>query len=522
MELNSKIKQVTVYRDRALVERNFTCNLSEGNNELIIKQLPKSIDANSIQIYSDDNLILQDVKLKLHSMFVHSDNDKQAVIDNIEATEDSIKLRNDNIENLYETKKMLTKFVSKLYLASKQTLANLFDTEKISKTLEFYNVELNKTANSIRAEEKELAKLEEQLKIYKQSIDNIDYQDIRQENRLSIKIFSESKVTSTISFSYIVGNAWWEAVYDIRLNSEQKKFTIGYNAIVKQSTGEDWKDVKLKLSTAQMQFSGSVPNINAWYLNEQQYNYNDYTHMEDTQMLPLTAGETPPAKRKRSRKVMQSVQAMIEDASTSVMFNLDGLHTISANNEEHKTSITQLQFDAELKYLSVPKLSPTSYLTAKTINESSFPFMSGKTNIFLDNNFVSNSTMKFIAPKEEFECYLGIDQNIKIEHKLIKKYKKEEGLLNKKTKIIYEYQTEITNNKATDCQISLQDQIPVSQNKDIKVELINPKIKDNSETLSIDSSGIIDITIHLQSRETTHFDLKFSVEYPKEMSISGL
>ncbi|NJO89143.1 MAG: mucoidy inhibitor MuiA family protein [Chloroflexia bacterium] len=161
---------------------------------------------------------------------------------------------------------------------------------------------------------------------------------------------------------------------------------------------------------------------------------------------------------------------------------MPGTNTILDNYEEHKIGITNIELEAELEYRSIPKLNPFAYLTSKSKNTSDYPLLAGKTNIFLDNSFVSHSNLKLVAPNEEFKTSLGIDEGIHIEHKLINRFQKMRACLAKKQGN-FEYKIEIKNNKKQGNIIIVKDQIPISQNQDIKVELLEPKIKENTDLL---------------------------------------
>ena len=84
-------------------------------------------------------------------------------------------------------------------------------------------------------------------------------------------------------------------------------------------------------------------------------------------------------------------------------------------------------------------------------------------------------------PSEEFWTSLGIDEGIKVDYKFLKKYQKDEGLFSKKCKFIFEYLIIIKNNKKTSEEILVTDQIPISTHDDIKVDLIEPQYKEDTQ-----------------------------------------
>ncbi len=59
------------------------------------------------------------------------------------------------------------------------------------------------------------------------------------------------------------------------------------------------------------------------------------------------------------------------------------------------------------EYDMVPKLAQHAFLRAKVIYDSSYPFLAGPANVFLDQSYVTETTLSSCSPKEEFSCSLG-------------------------------------------------------------------------------------------------------------------
>ena len=140
-------------------------------------------------------------------------------------------------------------------------------------------------------------------------------------------------------------------------------------------------------------------------------------------------------------------------------------------------------------------------------------------NVFLDNKFVSSSSSdKTISADEDIKLSLGIDEGIRIERKLKKKFTEYLGVISKETKVNYEYEHELVNTRDKEVSITINDNYPVSRNEKIKVALDVPK-KDESE---ISDEGIITWKVKLAPGEKKKLALKFRVEYPKELNVTGL
>jgi len=117
---------------------------------------------------------------------------------------------------------------------------------------------------------------------------------------------------------------------------------------------------------------------------------------------------------------------------------------------------------------------------------------------------------------------LGVDESIKIEYKFVKKFDETGGLFVEKNKKIFEYLIKITNNKKTQEEIVVWDQLPISQNEKIKVKLIDPTYKEDTEILKINEHKYIEWFFEPKPGEEILIPFKYSVEYPIGAQIDGL
>jgi uncharacterized protein (TIGR02231 family) len=312
----------------------------------------------------------------------------------------------------------------------------------------------------------------------------------------------------------------------MRVSTGDKMMDLTYNAMVLQNTSEDWSDVTLKLSTAKPHVDGTIPQLVPWNIEEYHPPIASSQSFGDDPFLSMSAESSSPepiAKLKKARaRSIPSKKFSVESLGTSVLFAPSGSNTVLSDNTPCKVTILINDFPADFKYSAVPKLTAYTYLKAKVKNTSVFPLLPGDCNIFMDHNFISNSSINNISVEEEFWLSLGIDESLPVERKFIRKYEKKEGLLTKRTKFIYEYLFIIENKKNTEENLTLQDQIPITGHQDIVVELISPVLGDKSSELHLNSLNILEWNLTLLPFEKREIDYRFSVEYPKTMEITGL
>ncbi|OQX98417.1 MAG: hypothetical protein B6I20_11110 [Bacteroidetes bacterium 4572_117] len=532
MNVQSKIEAVTIFQDRALVERITQTDLKKGEHKIVFENLPLGIDKDSIQVNGSTKVILQDVKLKRVFLKSASGEEKEELEVERLRLEDSIAEIKDNIVNLNGQKTFLQNMAATASESQKKSIFILMPPEKLIDNLNYYRKSLDKTDTEIRKLTKEQKNLQKSLQIVKSETIRFSSGNLEEMHQVELSLFVEEDSAIDLKLSYIIFNASWKPVYDLRATSTGKRMNISYNAIVSQTTGEKWEDVRLKLSTAQAHLSAKQPSLSPWFIDI--YVEPEYDEYSDDDMMfakrskkRLMKPATPMVAEKMNMStdmvdLMEKPVAQVETGATSVVFAIPGTNTITDNGEEHKVGISAFEFIADFQYNSVPKMSPYAFLTAKVKNTSDFPMLAGKSNVFLDNNFVTNSFLKLVAPNEEFKTSLGIDEGLKIEHKLINKFQKEEGLFSKKEKVSYEYKIIIKNNKANEVDIVIEDQIPIAQNNDIKVELLEPKYKEDSEVLKITDLKIIEWKIKLKPKEEYLIPVKFYLEYPKEKTLTGM
>ena len=202
----------------------------------------------------------------------------------------------------------------------------------------------------------------------------------------------------------------------------------------------------------------------------------------------------------------------------SVVFDIPVKTSIPSDNSAHKVTIAIESLDVLPSYTTTPKIMQTAFLQGKIVNSSTYPFLEGDVNVFLGNEFVNQTSIDYISSKDTMELSLGTDPAIKVQRKLINKFSESSGFTSGKRKVTYEYQIIITNNRNATTAIQVNDQFPLSQNEKIKIKLEAP----DEKIAEIDELNNIHWRLVLPAGETQTLPLKFEVEYPKDLQISGL
>ncbi len=535
--LKSEISAVTVYSDRAQITRTAKIKLTAGEHILVFANLPEGIEENSVQVDGKGPGTLSDVRFKVEYLTEVSDASIRKLMNIEQKLKDDIGTLNSKKQRIQSEMTFVKDIANRLTTVTDKSEPAELDPDKWIKLTDFYRsrneslmAENHQTDLDIREKNKELEKVQNELS-------DMDYRQNKAEKSVEVLVELKEAGELKLDMSYMLFGVSWYPIYDVRVNTKSRKVKLTYHAMVYQNTGEDWIEADIKLSTALVSIDGAQPQLSPWHIYIKETIENEKGRIaaykeENSKLYPgLNRSEAMTNMHEATfddEGLEQPIEdismpsAEVESKTTSVEFSVSGKNNIHSDNQSHKLSIMMAEMDGHFRYSAAPKLSPYAYLKVKATNKTKYPFLAGKSNIFMDNHFVSTAIINLTAPGEEFWTFLGVDEGMKVEHKFINKYQEDVGIFNKSKKTTFTYKIEITNNKTTAEELVVWDQIPVSTNERIKVELIEPIYKKDSSNLKMNEHNYLEWFYKIDPEQKIELPLKFSVEYPKSENIRGI
>lgn len=541
--LNPPVTQVTVYTDRAILTRSTETELETGPQTLKIAGLPANLQADSVQVKASGLAKAQLLDVRISDEFFEKIPHTllQDLQDQIEALRQQVKEIDDKISVLDHKKS----FIESIKVSSSETISRDIEiqrpqVEDWQNMLDFMGRNfdlLHRERYQLEAKKKELSTKAEKLQ-----------QDARQlagagSTRRKVA-FVEFEVAeggaATLEISYQIHNASWRPVYDARVDSRNKNVTLQYYGLVTQHTGEDWENASILLSTARPQLGGNPPELQSWFLDVW------------TPPVPKPVRAAPPARsRKKSGLSLKAkkefamedeesdmymemsaapveiprAEAQVESGQgTSVVFRTQGRNFIPGDGSEGRLRIMENELGNTFQYLTVPRLTPHVYLRANVENSSEYPLLPGKINVFLDNSFVGNSTLgEVITPGEKFDLNLGVDESIKVTHKLMKQYEDEKGIFTKSQTRLFDYLITVENLRESMEEITVRDQLPVSRNDEIKVKVLEIAPDENpAKDVKKLPTGSLEWKFDLDSKAKKEIRFSWRAEFPNGTKVTGL
>ena len=528
--IKSTVKNVTVFTQGAQVFRSAPVNLATGITELVFSGLSSSMNPSSIQAGGKGNFIILEVKQNIK--YPEPQNpDEGSLPKHIQR---EIKFIEDSIQELSFNSDFLTERKNALLLEKNMILKNKLTSGEgksdslpiLKEAMEFFRIKLNdinSQLNKIKRNEKHIlddnrrltARLDD-LKKYKSTEDAVKkYEPLYQ---VIVTVSSEVPTEGTIDVSYTVSNAGWTPSYDLRSGNANSTVQLNYKANVFQNSGEAWNDVRLKLSTSNPNRSNIKPTLPVWYIN---YYYprrslEMTTGALDRPMMKPNALDEDLEKKEKALSPAESAAnySQIVETMTNVEFDVKLDYTIPSDGTIHVVSVKTGDLPAEYYHYLVPKIESEAFLLAKVTGWEELNLLPGKATIFYEGTYVGETMLNPAVLDDTLELALGRDHGITITRTRLPVKQKSRLLGDEIVKTIT-YELKMKNNKSKTVNLVIEDQIPVSQNKDIKVELTN----DGKATVNKDT-GLLKWSTSVNSKENRTLSFTYTVTSGKDMPLS--
>jgi uncharacterized protein (TIGR02231 family) len=514
LTVKSKIDSVIVYNDRVMVTRVCKVRL-EASCDLVFEDLPGALDDQSVRVRVKD--------LKFGEVQVRAGYTRE-LSPRVKKIEDQIKKLGIRDRVLVDESAVLVekqKFLASITVSSPKTISNELFEGKVSadawrQGLSFVAEESLRARQRIAEIEREIKDLREEIEALKAEMEDIN-SFAENLKTLVFDVHPEKIQEYQLEISYIIYGATWHPYYDLRANPSLGKVEIGYYGKIQQSTGEDWEDVGVTLSTAQPGQGGAAPEPYPWYISL----YVPQMEAKAKRAMPVMASQAPAECESAAGAVMRDefVPAPPVEAGISVMYPLPGRFTVKSGEAEKKVKIYERIMVADFEYFSLPRISQVAYLTGEVKNETEYLFLSGEASTYVGDDFTGRLTMPSVAPDEKVVISFGVDERVKVERKTVKSKVSKGGLVKKVTRREYIYENLLTNYHDKEIKCQVVDQLPVPQSPDIKIQdvVLQPKPVEEEKDMAI-----FRWKTQVKPKQEFKITVSFAVEIPLDAQVQGL
>ncbi len=524
----SRITEATVYRSGAKLTNVASVRLTAGSNQIVFEKLPVDLNPNSIQVRIEGKADLLSAFFRRATIELNQPNGSA-----IKALQDSIETVSDRILRLVAENEILNKEESSLQENQKRVGAGEHSTLSVNdwkEMTQYYRNRLTEIKNrqleitfQRRKEDRQMAGMNERLR----KLNNRETQTL---GEIVLQIESATPQTLNISCVYFITQAYWTPAYDLRAEAIDKPLRMVYKAVVSQQSGFDWQTVKLKLSSARPLSNNNRPILTPqfidYYVARSARNQDDGLALSRENIFNLSQSQVRSADRRDMAKpssgpgdlgevVVTDEEVVLDESASGEEFEITAPQSIVSGAEPQTVRYKEEQMDAIYQYHAVPKMDPGVFLLAKIPNYGRYGLLSGTAQIFFKDTYVGQSEIDTKTVSDTLLLSLGRDEDISIKRVKPTDLAYTPKFLNNFKRELVAYDIVVKNNKKIPVNIEILDQIPVSKQDEITVEL---EEKSGAQYTADFGKLLWHLEVPAYGSKTLRF--KYWLKYPKDRTVA--
>ena len=537
--VNTKITEVTVALNGAQVFRQGKIYYNRGITKVLIDDVSPNSNANGLQATSMGNYRVMDIKkiikypepvaTKPTIVPLHINKEIETLNDSMFATQ----LRKEGIQMKMNVIKKQKRIIDENKLVKGTGKS---DTLPILRELvDYYQEKMFELEDQLVNYQKEYrlidnarAKMTDRLRELNNFSVNTNQPRPAQKtvHQLEVTIYSEQAGSSNLEVNYLVSSAGWIPAFDLRVKDTDQDMTFTYKAHVYQSTHENWKNVKLNLVTYDSRISNKKPDLPAWILQYYRAEFKKKKAYRTNTLSNIRLEEEESISEDMSYGEDKILEASPQEALTYVWektqvssslsnytFNIALPYTIPSDGESVLILVSDTQIKADFKHYLVPKLSTKAYLQASVDNWEELNILQGSANLYFNKTYLGATQLYPETMDDTMNIDLGVDRSIICTRKKIKDKEKNQ-ILGSKRKQEITIEIAVKNNKNSSINLSVEDQIPITKDETIEIELINRgKAELNPDT------GSLTWDISLKANESRIFKFTYTIKSDKKRKL---
>jgi len=518
---SSRIVAVTVYQPNALVSREVDVPEGTGLMELIVTPLPEA--ASDGTLYSEGTENIRVLTTRYRNRAVKEDTREE--VRKLDAEQRKLKAESQKIEADMKALDQNMGLLTKLEDFTKATTEKATDKGNLNSDSAIALAKYVMEERANRAKEKidfqqKLEANAEQVAFVARQLQELAAGSTKTERDAVIVVDKKNAAAGKVRLNYLVTQATWRPQYKLRAGKDKDPVQVEYLAAVSQQSGEDWKDAKVTLSTAQPMLNSSPPELKTL----------EFTVLARGGMPPGgqpvpnlpggPQGQAPADFQKQARdlrskgaseynkKMEVAGGKFINDAAAleqcldlfnprddrlargrqtddgregqSVTYHLNTKLSVPSRMEEQVIEVARLEMVPDYFYKAVPVLSAHVYRLANLTNKSQYVLLPGEATTYLGTDFVGQMNMPLVAIDEQFTAGFGVDPALRVQRQMMDKSRETKG---GNQVLKFEYRILVSSYKAEPVSVQVWDRLPHAEAETAGVSLVKTEPEVSTDAL---------------------------------------
>lgn len=515
----SKLDEATIFYQGAELKHSASVILSKGTHELTIKDLSPHVDPASIKIKASNGVTVSAYEYFENPVSKNNTEQIQKEIeDSVKYYEDKIKLIDIEIKVNKEMHELFGKSITQKILNSENdSCKNKMSLDELIKSIDYYKNKSIEVETFLMKNENEKTILEAAISKLNNRLET-EEEETKTVGMLKLNITAKEAKTAQLIISYCTYSAGWKPYYNINVVSTDQPIQIISKANVFQTTGIDWEDVKLTLSTGTPNNGKVAPLFKTWFLQDIQkvYQQNSSVAQNAYRYEKSAISKDMEERIERIKQNILNEHLTIEDNQLMMTYAIDIPYTIPGDGKEQNIDLRIQQTKADYHFYSAPKLDTESYLLAEIIDAEKLDLPRGKAQITYDGMYIGETVIDGSSTMQNLTLTLGTDKRVSVKREKLHDFSSKK-IFGSDIKQVFTYKITVKNNQKKTVKMVLKDQYPTSTQKGIEVELLKETTK---PSFNKPETGVLTWEETFAPGETKTYQISYSVKYPKDMNLN--
>ena len=514
----SRIGEVTLFSDQALVTRVAEVPVVEGLNEIRLSVDAFRIDPDSVsaKVFGEGQIlgvqyrevpVMEPVQEKVKTLENRLGDlrwkeralrDERAVLGKKEAFLDSVV----KFSEIQVPRDMKTSFPK---------------MEDLQGTLAFLGSRFDELTQKKETLDRDLEDVSKEIKVLEEELGMVSRPARKVEKVIEVLFQGSKSQTVRVEAGYLVRNAFWGPLYRVSVPLSLDNIDLTMFSSILQKTGEDWTAVDLAVSNVIPLTGVKIPELNSWILDVPRPLGNLEGKAYSSDRARMAA---PMAAMKEEAEIPAQEASYAETKKTELPLSFEYRFArrvdIESRDKETLLPLFTRKVEGTFFDLAVPRVSPLTLLVCRAKGDGEI--LAGPLNVYFGGRYVGKTLLGEKKPGEAFDFNLGADREVKVTRTKITDKVKETyfGRVERGT-VVREmaYLIRMENLKKKPVTLQVLDAVPVSRTDRVEVKDLK-LIPEPGEKNYGGKEGVHLWEFELTPGETKEISIAFVVTYPRE------
>ncbi len=512
---SSEITEAVVFLQGAQITREAQVSLQAGDNLVRFGGISNQINPSSIQVSGGDGYIITGTR-------------HQTDFDALRKEPALVRAKRDSLEDARFSKKAkaalretyqeeLAMLQANREINGSQSVLLVEDVEDMAN---FYRERVKEIKYKTLELEDEESELNERITRLQNELQSAGQLQRRNTSEVLVNINARAPRSVKISIQYVIYDASWVPVYDLRSGGTEEAVKVVLKGKVRQNSGNDWGSIKLSLSSGDPSIGGNPPQLRPWMLYPKETfdkrSAKDAYRTYDAEEAESVVYVAPLIQREDVASQSMSNQVNVQEKVLTAKWSIDQAYDVPSDNAYYEVELQQMEMPADYRHFTVPKMNEDAYLVANVTEWEQYSLLPGLASIYFEGDYVGSSFIDPFVATDTLQLSFGRDPGVVVKREQVKDYCKTKSLgLKKQTQ--RGYKITVMNTRPVEVIVRVEDQVPVSTDDAIEVavdELSGGEYDVATGTVTWDKT--------IAPGETSELELRFSVKYPRKTAVGNL